>query len=72
MMSDVDGYEQRREMKLDPEEPIIAAALDQAVLDQANERSAGAQIEFSREARQGAASRSDWPHSARGPLQINR
>src|SRR5690242_4476811 len=36
-------------MKLDPEERIIAAALDQAVLDEANERGAGAWIEFSRE-----------------------
>jgi hypothetical protein len=41
-------------MKLDPEERIIAAALDQAVLNPANERGAGAQIEFSREGRQGA------------------
>ena len=36
-------------MKLDPEERIIAAALDQAALDEANERGAGAWIEFSRE-----------------------
>ena len=36
-------------MKLDPEEQIIAAALDQAELDDANERSAGARIEFKRE-----------------------
>ena len=41
-------------MKLDPEERIIAADLDQAVLNPANERGAGAQIEFSREGRQGA------------------
>ena len=33
-------------MKLDPEEQIIAAALDQAELDDANERGAGARIEF--------------------------
>ena len=36
-------------MKLDPEERIIAAALDQAALNQANERGAGARIEFSRD-----------------------
>ena len=36
-------------MKLDPEERIIAAALDQAELDDANERGAGARIEFERE-----------------------
>ena len=36
-------------MKLDPEEQIIAAALDQAELDDANERGVGAQIEFRRE-----------------------
>ena len=36
-------------MKLDPEERIIAAALDQAELDDANERVAGARIEFNRE-----------------------
>jgi len=36
-------------MKLDSEERIIAAALDQAALDEANERGAGAWIEFSRE-----------------------
>ena len=40
-------------MKLDPEERIIAAALDQAVLNPANERGAGAQIEFSREGAKG-------------------
>ena len=33
-------------MKLDPEERIIVAALDQAELDDANERGAGARIEF--------------------------
>jgi hypothetical protein len=33
-------------MKLDPEEQIIAAALDQAELDDANERGVGARIEF--------------------------
>lgn len=36
-------------MKLDPEERIIAAALDQAEVDDANERGAGARIEFKRE-----------------------
>ena len=36
-------------MKLDPEERIIAAALEQAELDDANERGAGARIEFKRE-----------------------
>jgi hypothetical protein len=33
-------------MKLDPEEQMIAAALDQAELDDANERGVGARIEF--------------------------
>ena len=33
-------------MKLDPEERIVAAALDQAELDDAKERGAGARIEF--------------------------
>jgi hypothetical protein len=37
------------QMKLDPEEQIIAAALDQAELDDANERGVGARIEFGRE-----------------------
>ena len=36
-------------MKLDPEERIIVAALDQAERDDANERGAGARIEFKRE-----------------------
>jgi hypothetical protein len=36
-------------VKLDPEERIIAAALEQAELDDANERGAGARIEFKRE-----------------------
>ena len=36
-------------MKLDPEEQVIAAALDQAELEEANERGAGARIEFKRE-----------------------
>jgi hypothetical protein len=36
-------------VKLDPEEQIIAAALDQAALDEANKRGAGARIEFLRE-----------------------
>jgi hypothetical protein len=36
-------------MKLDPEERIIAAALDEAALNQADERGAGARTEFSRE-----------------------
>jgi hypothetical protein len=35
-------------MKLDPEEQVIAAALDQAELEEANERGAGARIEFKR------------------------
>ena len=33
-------------MKLDPEEWVIAAALDRAELEDANERGAGARIEF--------------------------
>ena len=33
-------------MRLDPEEPVIAAALDEAELEDANERGAGARIEF--------------------------
>jgi hypothetical protein len=33
-------------MRLDPEEQIIAAALDQAELDDANERGVAARIEF--------------------------
>ena len=33
-------------MRLDPEEQIIAAALEQAELEDANERGAGARIEF--------------------------
>ena len=36
-------------MKLDPEEQVIAAALDQAELEEANERGAGARIEFKRQ-----------------------
>jgi hypothetical protein len=36
-------------VKLDPEERIIAAALDKAALDEANERGAGARIEFKQE-----------------------
>jgi len=36
-------------MKLDPEEQIIAAALDQTELDDANERGVGVRIEFRRE-----------------------
>jgi hypothetical protein len=36
-------------VKLDAEERIIAAALDQAELDDANSRGAGARIEFKRE-----------------------
>jgi len=36
-------------VKLDREERIIAGALDQAELDDANERGAGARIEFRRE-----------------------
>jgi post-segregation antitoxin (ccd killing protein) len=36
-------------MRLDPEEHIIAAALDEAELDDVKERGAGARIEFRRE-----------------------
>jgi post-segregation antitoxin (ccd killing protein) len=36
-------------VKLDPEERIIAAALDEAELNDANVRGAGARIEFKRE-----------------------
>ena len=36
-------------MKLDPEEQIIAVALDQAELEDAKERGAGARIEFKRQ-----------------------
>ena len=36
-------------MKLDPEEQIIAAAFEQAELDDANERGVGVRIEFRRE-----------------------
>ena len=36
-------------MRLDPEEKIIAAALDEAELEDANERGVGARIEFRRE-----------------------
>ena len=36
-------------MKLDPEERVIATALDQAELDDANEHGAAARIEFKRE-----------------------
>ena len=41
--------EEWQEMRLDPEEEIIAAALDEAELDEANERGVGARIEFRRE-----------------------
>ena len=37
------------QMKLDPEHQIIAAALNQAALQEANERVVAAQIEFPRE-----------------------
>jgi hypothetical protein len=36
-------------MKLDPEDRIIAAALDQAALEEASERVVGARIEFQHE-----------------------
>jgi hypothetical protein len=36
-------------MRLDPEEQIIAAAVDEAELEDANERGVGARIEFRRE-----------------------
>jgi hypothetical protein len=48
-------------MKLDPEEQIIAATLGQADLDDANERVAGARIEFRREGH----ARGDRDHFAR-------
>ena len=38
-----------REVKLDPKERILATPEDEAELDDANERGAGAQIEFMRE-----------------------
>ena len=41
--------EEWQEMRLDPEEKIIADALDEAELDDANERGVGARIEFRRE-----------------------
>ena len=37
-----------REVKLDPEERILATPDDEAELDDANEHGAGAQIEFMR------------------------
>jgi hypothetical protein len=37
---------ERREVKQDPEERVIATALEQAELDDANERGAAARIEF--------------------------
>ena len=40
-------------MKLDPEERIIAAALDRAALNEANEQGPGARIEFSRDGHAG-------------------
>ena len=40
-------------MKLDPEERIVAAALDQAALNQANDRGAGARTGFSRDGHAG-------------------
>jgi hypothetical protein len=36
-------------MRLDPEEKIVVAALDEAELEDANERGVGARIEFRRE-----------------------
>ena len=39
------------EVRLDPEEQVIAATLDQAELGDANERSAGPRIEFKRSVR---------------------
>jgi hypothetical protein len=36
-------------MRLDPEEQIIAAAVDEAELEDANEQGVGARIEFRRE-----------------------
>jgi hypothetical protein len=45
------GREEWGEVKLDPEEQIIAVALDQAERDNACERGAGARIEFKSEGR---------------------
>jgi hypothetical protein len=43
------GREEWREVKRDPEERIIAAAMDQAELGDVNERGTGARVEFKRE-----------------------
>ena len=51
-------------VKLDPEKRIIAAALDQAQLDDANERGAGARIEFKREGHAKVRIPSDLSNSA--------
>ena len=61
-------------MKLDPEERIIAAARDQAALNQANEQGAGVRIEFSRDGHAGlpdnpvglGTARSDFSVCSRG------
>ena len=42
----VPNHVEWQEMRLDPEEQIIAAAVDEAELEDANERGAGARIEF--------------------------
>jgi hypothetical protein len=49
LLSGQTGREEWCEVKLDPEEHIIAAALDQAELDDASECTADARIEFKRE-----------------------
>ena len=54
-------------MKLDPEERIIAASLDQAELDDANERGAGAD-----RVQAGRSCQSDDHHFARAALQANQ
>jgi hypothetical protein len=46
LASEADRTRGNGEVKLDPEERIIGAALDQAELDDADERGAGARIEF--------------------------
>jgi hypothetical protein len=48
-VSEADRREEWREVKLDPEERIITAALDQTELDDANVRGASARIEFKQE-----------------------
>jgi hypothetical protein len=45
------NHEEWQEMRLDPEEQIIAAVFDETELDDTNERGVGARIEFRREGR---------------------